>query len=269
MKKDLYCLDHSLGFILAPPTHNDSLARPLPCHRLDSRVSGCLICAKSTRAQSSLAKQFQEHTIEKEYTAILVGDVQLARCTITDDIDGLESQTFMLVLNRTPCQVYGCLTTVRLLPKTGRRHQLRRHCAGLGHPILGDDLYHDPAGYVQKEHRLTAIGRISQQIENLQHKRKLAGTSNNCDGDGDGDGDVESADDSEVMLFDSFEYPRTENFKPVRRGVGLFLMSTAVSFYHPVKHKNIKVECDLAPRFHQVLRKAARGSDWACHTNGS
>ena len=58
------------------------------------------------------------------------------------------------------------------------------------------------------------------------------------------------------------DYPKIENFKPVRRGVGLFLMSTAVNFYHPTKQQYVSVKCDLAPKFEQVLRKAKRGSDW-------
>ena len=50
MKKNFFCLDHCLPLILSPASR-DSLRRPLPCHRLDSRVSGCLVCAKSQLAQ--------------------------------------------------------------------------------------------------------------------------------------------------------------------------------------------------------------------------
>ena len=50
----------------------------------------------------------------------------------------------MTARGQTPCAVDGVLTDVALKPVTGRRHQLRRHCASLNAPILGDDLYGGP-----------------------------------------------------------------------------------------------------------------------------
>ena len=59
-------------------------------------------------------------------------------------VDGVGRPKFDFHTGRTPCAVDGVLTDVSLKPVTGRRHQLRRHCASLGAPILGDDLYGGP-----------------------------------------------------------------------------------------------------------------------------
>lgn len=80
MKNQLFALDDVLPLILQAPVITsenmnitDSLERPLPCHRLDARVSGCLLVAKTHRAMTDLSKQFELRLVDKEYTAILVG----------------------------------------------------------------------------------------------------------------------------------------------------------------------------------------------------
>ena len=62
-------------------------------------------------------------------------------------------------LQVTPCNVYGHLTKVSLRPLTGRKHQLRQHCAALGTPIMGDDLYHDAAHVPLKAGRFDRIAQ--------------------------------------------------------------------------------------------------------------
>lgn len=52
-----------------------------------------------------------------------------------------EAETEYAAVAHTESGRWGCLTTVDLWPHTGRTHQLRRHMAGLGHPILGDKKY--------------------------------------------------------------------------------------------------------------------------------
>eukprot|EP00521_Asterionellopsis_glacialis_P013830 CAMPEP_0195302794 /NCGR_PEP_ID=MMETSP0707-20130614/31687_1 /TAXON_ID=33640 /ORGANISM="Asterionellopsis glacialis, Strain CCMP134" /LENGTH=373 /DNA_ID=CAMNT_0040366141 /DNA_START=112 /DNA_END=1234 /DNA_ORIENTATION=- len=142
------CLDDLLPLVLEPPRQSqDPLSAPLPRHRLDARVAGPVIVAKTRRALIELGRSFEEHTVEKEYRALLVGKSSAlpsppSTFTIESDIDGRESITMVSVLAHTPCNVDGLITDVKLFPKTGRKHQLRRHCAEvLGAPILGDDLH--------------------------------------------------------------------------------------------------------------------------------
>jgi 23S rRNA-/tRNA-specific pseudouridylate synthase len=176
------CLDEILPLILTPPEDvaaasgddetedeegvlecDEGLPAPLPRHRLDHRVAGPVVVAKTRRASVEIGRAFEEKTVTKEYRAIVVGDIEMDAIakldgvsnitlsssstisfTICSDVDGKTSETYVQVVERTPCNVNGCLTDLKLFPRTGRKHQLRIHCAQvLGTPILGDDLYWD------------------------------------------------------------------------------------------------------------------------------
>lgn len=154
------CLDEILPLMLEPPKRNNHvgmvqdrpLPAPLPRHRLDKRVAGPVVVAKTRRASVEIGRCFEEKRVEKEYRAIVVGEVQVPvegsqehdsnTFTIESEIEGRLSQTEVTVLGQTPCPVNGVLTDLMLFPRTGRKHQLRIHCAKiLGTPILGDDLH--------------------------------------------------------------------------------------------------------------------------------
>mmetsp|Transcript_793 Transcript_793/g.1670 ORF Transcript_793/g.1670 Transcript_793/m.1670 type:complete len:453 (-) Transcript_793:162-1520(-) len=162
------CLDEILPLLLTPPLaeeldeDDEPLPAPLPRHRLDQRVAGPVVVAKTRKACVEIGRAFEDKTVTKEYRAIVVGEVgsdALAKnkdgivlendstlsqpsFTIRSDVDDKPSETGVVVLGTTPCNVNGVLTDLKLFPRTGRRHQLRIHCAGvLGTPILGDDLY--------------------------------------------------------------------------------------------------------------------------------
>lgn len=135
--------------------------RPGIVHRLDKETSGIILVAKNNFAHARLAKQFEQHEIEKKYLALVEGEVQFDEGMIAAEIgdhpkfhdmrrivpDGLgkKCETFYQVVRRSPK-----VTLVALLPKTGRTHQLRLHMRHLGHPILGDDKYGNKGNF----HRL-------------------------------------------------------------------------------------------------------------------
>lgn len=130
---------------------------PLSVHRLDMETSGLIVLALDPEAHRDLSIQFQERVVEKTYVARVSGrvrensglidlalrlDVERRPLQVVDPVHGKPAQTQWEVLNREET-----VTRVRLMPKTGRTHQLRVHCAhggGLGHPILGDRLYGRP-----------------------------------------------------------------------------------------------------------------------------
>ncbi|KAM7288580.1 RNA pseudouridylate synthase domain-containing protein 1 [Ixodes scapularis] len=135
------------------------------CHRLDFSTSGVLCLALHKQSARSAQRAFHQRLAKKYYVAILEGHVRDDRvlvdspigederpqhshkmCTADKDycVSPRDAQTRLLVLWR------GLLkgrpaTKVLLRPVTGRRHQLRVHCASLGHTIVGDFTYGEDA----------------------------------------------------------------------------------------------------------------------------
>ncbi len=133
-------IKNALPFNLTPSHLEGALRRPLPVHRLDGPTSGLLLVAKTSAASVHLSRQFQERSIKKEYLAVAMGKLSNTG-TINNPLDNKEAITKYEVLQTVPSLRSNFLSSVRLLPETGRTHQLRRHLAGVGCPILGDALY--------------------------------------------------------------------------------------------------------------------------------
>lgn len=133
-------LEHALPHNLAPSSAPDALAWPRPMHRLDRRTGGLLLVAKTAAAAVDLGRQFEARRIDKHYRALAVGRLD-GEGVVDDPVEGREAVTGYRALDHVRSLHSGWLTTVALHPRTGRTHQLRRHLAGLGHPVLGDDLY--------------------------------------------------------------------------------------------------------------------------------
>ena len=131
--------------------HEDPM-RPGIVHRLDQETSGVIIAAKDAQTHAALSKQFQTHTIEKEYVALVEGSVEFdegeidapigrdpihrEKKMVSFDEKAKESFTRYKVVKRNAKASY-----VVLFPRTGRTHQLRVHMKYLRHPILGDEKY--------------------------------------------------------------------------------------------------------------------------------
>lgn len=136
------CLESRLRAI-----HPDTLL----VHRLDCDTSGVMIFARTKKAQGFLGQEFEKRRAKKVYIARLWGHLQpdsgrvdLPICAdwpnrpkqMVNHDHGRPAQTDWQVTDRPPGE-----TRVRLMPLTGRSHQLRLHMAELGHPILGDPIY--------------------------------------------------------------------------------------------------------------------------------
>lgn len=112
-----------------------------PVHRLDYGTTGALLVGKTSSSIRALNRLFAEKRVEKAYYAATIGEMEQQQGTITADIDGKPSQSRYRVCESVPSKRFGRLNLVQLHPLTGRRHQLRKHLAGIGHPILGDQDY--------------------------------------------------------------------------------------------------------------------------------
>ena len=118
----------------------DALPMPDPCHRLDYKTTGLLLCARTVQARLALLTMFAERRIHKGYRALVTGRLE-GSGTIDAALDGKASLTHWTAVEHTRSLHVDWFTTVDLVPVTGRTHQLRRHMADLGHPILGDEVY--------------------------------------------------------------------------------------------------------------------------------
>lgn len=123
---------------------------PNPAHRLDRLTGGLLAVAKTREAAAALTRQFESRGVGKRYRAVVAGRLEApaggsagtaAAVVVAARLEGREALTEVTVVGHSRCLRYGgWVTTVDLAPKTGRRHQLRRHLAlCLGHPILGGE----------------------------------------------------------------------------------------------------------------------------------
>ena len=142
-------LEAALPGVLTPPPPDAGVALDAPSavHRLDARVAGLVVVAKTRHAAAALAQSFRDRLVEKRYRAIALGSVDPGIDEVCSPIDNRTARTRVHVREVTPHVQAGAISTLDLFPETGRRHQLRRHCAEvLGHPLLGDDLYRLESG---------------------------------------------------------------------------------------------------------------------------
>ena len=119
-----------------------------PVHRLDRKTSGVLVFAFHSEIAKSLQEQFANHTISKKYLAITRGyfpdEIEVDYPLTNDRNKTQDAVTFFKTLKRTELDIpLGAHLTsryslVEAYPKTGRMHQIRKHCNHLRHPIIGD-----------------------------------------------------------------------------------------------------------------------------------
>ena len=125
--------------------------RPGIVHRLDRGTSGLMVVAKHDRAHEELARQFRDREVEKEYIALVWGEVQAGRridAPIGRDpgdrkkMSARARRSREAVTRITGAEHLGrALTLARVAIHTGRTHQIRVHLSAIGHPIVGDPLY--------------------------------------------------------------------------------------------------------------------------------
>ncbi len=132
----------------------NGVIRPGIVHRIDKNTSGLLIVAKTDKAHIGLAEQIKAHSFTREYEAICVGRFKDKSGTVDAPIGRdkrnrkkmcvTQSNSKNAVTHYEVLEEYSNHSYVKFRLETGRTHQIRVHCAYLGHPILGDDVYGKP-----------------------------------------------------------------------------------------------------------------------------
>ena len=129
----------------------NGVIRPGIVHRIDKNTSGLLIVAKNDDAHNMLAEQIKEHSFTREYCAIVTGRFSEKIGTVhapigrskydrkkmcVCDTNSKDAITHYEVIDE-----FGNFSLVRFCLETGRTHQIRVHCAYIGHAVYGDDVY--------------------------------------------------------------------------------------------------------------------------------
>jgi 23S rRNA pseudouridine1911/1915/1917 synthase len=136
-----------------PVMKGNSADRPGLVHRIDKDTSGLILIAKNDYAMTHLSKQFYDHTIDREYVALVWGDVKSEKGTITGNIGRHEKDRLQMtvfqdeVLGKHAVTHYEVIekmyyvTMVKCKLETGRTHQIRVHMKHIGHTLFNDERY--------------------------------------------------------------------------------------------------------------------------------
>ena len=129
----------------------NGVIRPGIVHRIDKDTSGLLMIAKNDRAHESLAAQLKEHSVTREYTALVYDNIKEDEFTVDAPIGRDEQSRMRNAVNGAAARSavthirvlerFGKYTLVKAVLETGRTHQIRVHMAYMHHPLVGDELY--------------------------------------------------------------------------------------------------------------------------------
>jgi 23S rRNA pseudouridine1911/1915/1917 synthase len=156
--------------------------RPGIVHRLDKDTSGIIVVAKENSAYRHLSRQFKEKLVYKEYSALVYGRLRQSSGQFTDPIrrhpknrkkmgiiaGGREASTFWWLE-----LLFGEVSLVKVVIKTGRTHQIRVHFAHAHHPVVGDATYGGQKRVKSVQNPLTRT-RLSKVKRQMLHARRLA-----------------------------------------------------------------------------------------------
>ena len=146
--------------------------RPGIVHRLDRGTSGLMVVAKNDAAHEELSRQFHDREVEKEYVALVWGEVQPGRridspigrdASNRKKMSARSRRARAAVTRIVRTEPFGrVLTLAEVAIHTGRTHQIRVHLSAIGHPVVGDPLYGGVHRRVPGDLRI--VSRLTRQF---------------------------------------------------------------------------------------------------------
>jgi 23S rRNA pseudouridine1911/1915/1917 synthase len=196
--RDIIVVDKPAGMVVHPAAghasgtlvnallhHVDDLSgiggekRPGIVHRLDRGTSGLMVVAKHDQAHEELSRQFHDREVEKEYFALVWGEVMAGRridAPVGRDPSNRKKMSARARRTREAVtrilraeHLNPALTLIQVAIHTGRTHQIRVHLSAIGHPIVGDALYGGVRRRVQGD-----IRAVTHLERPFLHAAKLA-----------------------------------------------------------------------------------------------
>lgn len=157
---DVSLVEHLISYLLEEGSVTEtslSVFRPSICNRLDRNTSGIVAAGKSLAGLQAMAEVFKDRSLHKYYLCIVEGRIAEERLIegyltkneaanqvrITEKPNGKDSLPIRTKYRPVSAAEDATLLEVELI--TGRSHQIRAHLSSIGHPILGDTKYGDPA----------------------------------------------------------------------------------------------------------------------------
>ncbi|MDR3126109.1 MAG: RluA family pseudouridine synthase [Rickettsiales bacterium] len=158
-------------------------------HRLDKDTSGAMLACKTDRAHIAMYRQFETHSVRREYAAIVWGILNPASGTIDKNLarNPRNYQEFVAVPEGGKTAVTHYETTkvfsgakfkpmslIKCSLETGRTHQIRVHMASAGHPILGDSAYGSQGRLLRTVESREAVAILKSAARQMLHSRNIS-----------------------------------------------------------------------------------------------
>ena len=145
---------------------------PYSVHRIDKETTGVLVVAKNRKYAQLFTSLFRIRKIHKTYLGIAVGELQKNKGTFIDELfhyEGEKKVKTKAITHFTVLDSNNNYSLLKLIPETGRKHQLRKQLLMRGYPILGDSKYRMTANPVKKNTLMLHAYKINFSIDGIRY----------------------------------------------------------------------------------------------------